>query len=49
MVGRFGGVCIRRGLKVNAGNGRILVLVDGIQMEHVSEFRGLLVECATVL
>ena len=53
MVGRFAGVC-RRGMKVNAGKRKVIVLygeegleckvrVDGIHLEHVSEFKYL--EC----
>ena len=53
MVGDFAGVC-RRGLKVNAGKSKVMVLgreeglecevcVDGIRLEHVSEFKYL--EC----
>ena len=49
MVGCFVGVC-RRGLKVNAGKTEVMVLdgekglecevcVDGIHLEHVSEFK----------
>ena len=50
MVGRFVVVCRRRGLKVNAGKSKVMVLgeeegleckicVDGISLEHVSEFK----------
>ena len=50
MVGRFDEVCRRRGLKVNAGKSKVIVLgggeglecevcVDGIRSEHVSEFK----------
>ena len=50
MVGRFTEVCRRRGLKVNAGKSKLMVLnvqegleyevhVDGIRLEHVSEFK----------
>ena len=49
MVGRFTEVC-RRGLKVNEGMSEVMVLngeeglecevhVDGIRLEHVSEFK----------
>ena len=48
MVGWFAVVCRRRGLKVNAGKSKVMVLkreglecevhVDGIHLEHVSEF-----------
>ena len=50
MVGRFAEVCKRKGLKVNAGKSKVMVLngeevlecevhVDGILLEHVSEFK----------
>ena len=50
MVGWFAEVCMRRGLKVNAGKSKVMVLnreeglqcevhVDGIHLEHVSEFK----------
>ena len=50
MVGRFAKVCRRRGLKVNAGKSKVMVLggeegsecevcIDGIRSEHVSEFK----------
>ena len=50
MVGRFAEVCTRRGLKVNSGTRKVMVLngeeglgceirVDGIRLEHVSEFK----------
>ena len=50
MVVRFVEVCRRRGLKVNAGKSKVVVLsgeegleckvhVDGIRLEHVSEFK----------
>ena len=50
MVRRFAEVCRRRGLKVNAGKSKVMVLngeegfeyefhVDGIRLEHVSEFK----------
>ena len=50
MVGRFVEVCRRRGLKPNAGKGKVIVLgveeglecevcVDWIRLEHVSEFK----------
>ena len=49
MVGRFDEMCRRRGLKVNAGNSKLMVPngeegleceghVDGIRFEYVSEF-----------
>ena len=51
-VGRFAGMCRRRCLKVNAGKSKVMVLngkegleceihVDGIRLEHVSEFKHL--------
>ena len=50
MVGRFAEVSRRRGLKVNAGKIKVMILngeeglecevhVDGIRLEHVSEFK----------
>ena len=50
MVGRFAEVCRRRGLKVNAGKSKVIVLggeeglecevcVYGTRLEHVSEFK----------
>ena len=50
MVGLFVEVCRKRGLKVNAGKSKVMVLngqegsecedhVDGIRLEHVSEFK----------
>ena len=50
MVARFDEVCRRRGLKVNAGKSKVMVLngeerleceflVDGIRLEHVVEFK----------
>ena len=50
VVGRFAEVCKRRGLKVNAGKSKVMVLngedglecevhVDGIRLERVSEFK----------
>ena len=50
IVGRFGEVCRRKGLKVNAGKRKVVVLngeeglvyevcVDGERLEHVSEFK----------
>ena len=50
MVGWFAEVCTRRGLKVNAGKSKVMVLnreeglecevyVYGICLEHVSEFK----------
>ena len=50
MVRRFAEVCRRRGLKVNAAKSKVMVLngeegvecevhVDGIRLEHVSEFK----------
>ena len=49
MVGRFAEVCRRRGLKVNAGKSKVMILngeeglerevyIDRIHLEHVSEF-----------
>ena len=49
MMGRFIEMCTRRGLKINAGKSKMMVLggeeglecevcVDGIRLEHVSEF-----------
>ena len=49
-MGWFAKVCIRRGLKVNADKSRVIVLngeeglecevhVDGVHLEHVSEFK----------
>ena len=49
MVGSFVEVCRRKGLKVNAGNSKVILLgeeeglecevcVDGIRLEHVSQF-----------
>ena len=49
-MGRFVEVCRRRGLKVNAGKSKVMALVgekglecevyvDGIRLEHVSEFK----------
>ena len=54
MVGQFAEVCRRRGVKVNAGKSKMMVLkeknglecevhIDGIRLEHVSEFKYL--EC----
>ena len=54
MMGRFAEVCRKGGLKVNAGNSKRMVLngeeglvckvhVDGLRLEHVSEFKYL--EC----
>ena len=54
MVEQFDEVCWRRGLKVNAGKSKVMVLngeeglecevqVDWIRLEHVSEFKYL--EC----
>ena len=48
MVGRFSEVCRKKGLKVNAGKSKVMVLngeeglecevhVDGVCLEHVSE------------
>ena len=53
MVGCFAEVCRRRGLRVNAGKSKVMVLggeeglkcevcVDGICLEHVSEFKYLI-------
>ena len=50
MVGRFVEVCRRRGVKVNAGKSKVIVLngeeslecevyIDGIRLQHVSEFK----------
>ena len=50
MVGRFVKVCMKRGLKVNGGKSKMMVLVgeeglecefceDGIRLEHVLEFK----------
>ena len=50
IVGRFSKVCRRRELEVNAGKSKVMVLngeegleyevhVDGIRLEHVSEFK----------
>ena len=50
MVGLFTEMCRRRRLKVNAGKSKVMVLngeeglecevhVDGIRLEHVSEFK----------
>ena len=50
MVGRFIGVCRKRGLKIKAGKTKVKVLngeegleceadVDGIRLEHASEFK----------
>ena len=50
MMERFVDVCRRRGLKVNEGKSKVIVLggeeglewevcVDGIRLEHVSEFK----------
>ena len=50
MVEQFAGVCRRRGLKVNAGKSKVIVLdgeegleyevyIDGIHVEHVLEFK----------
>ena len=50
MVGWFAEVCRRRGLKVNAGESKVMVLkreeglecevhVNGIRLKHVSEFK----------
>ena len=49
-VGRFVKVCRRRGLKINGGMSKVMVLngkeglecevyLDGIRLEHVSEFK----------
>ena len=53
MVGQFVTGCRSRGLKVNAGNSKVMVLngeeglecevhVDGIQLGHVSDFKYLM-------
>ena len=58
MVGRFVEVCKRRGLKVNAGKSKVMVLngeegleyevhVASIRLEHVSEFKCVLDEFGT--
>ena len=44
MVGLFVEVCRRRGLKVNTGKSKVMILngevyVDGIRLEHVTEFK----------
>ena len=50
MVGRFVDLCRRRGLNVNASKSKVMVLneeeglecevhVNGIRLEHVSEFK----------
>ena len=50
MVGQFAEACRRRGLKVNAGKSKVMVLngeeglecevhVDGISLEHVLVFK----------
>ena len=50
MVGRFVEVCIRRRLKFNAGKSKVMIMnreeglecevhVDGVHLEHVSEFK----------
>ena len=50
MLGWFAEVCRRRGLKINAGKSKVIVLngeegleyevnVDWIRLEHVSEFK----------
>ena len=50
MVGQFGGVCRRRGLKINASESKVMVLngeegldcevhVDGNRLGHVSDFK----------
>ena len=49
-MGCFAEVCMRRGLKVNAGKSKVMVLggeeglecevcIDGIRLERVSEFK----------
>ena len=54
MVRRFAKVCRRRGLKVNAAKSKVMVLnvedglecevhIDGIRLEHVLEFKYLVV------
>ena len=58
LVGRFVDVCRRRGLKVNAGKNKVMVmkveeglecevLVDGIHLEHTSEFKCVLDKSGT--
>ena len=50
MVGWFVEVCRKRGLKVNAGKSKVIVMnrekgleyevhIDGVHLEHVSEFK----------
>ena len=50
MVERLAEVCRRRGLKVNGGRSKVMVMngedglecevhVDGVRLEHVSEFK----------
>ena len=50
MVGQFAEVCRRRVLKVNGGKSKVVLLngeeglecevhIDGIRLEHVSEFK----------
>ena len=50
MVGRFADVCRKRGMKVNTGKSKVMVMkgewrlechvhVEGIRLEHVSEFK----------
>ena len=50
ILGQFTKVCRRKGLRVNAGKSKVMVLngeegldcevhVDGIQLEYVSEFK----------
>ena len=54
IVGRFAEVCRNRGLKVNAGKSRVMILngeegldyevhVDGVRLKHISEIKYL--EC----
>ena len=49
-MGQFAEVCRRRGLKVNAGKSKMMILnreeelecevhIDGFHLEHVSEFK----------
>ena len=53
-MGRFAEVCRNRGLKVNAGKSRVMILngeegldyevhVDGVRLKHISEIKYL--EC----